>query len=142
MIIKVFIDTASGNGLTFFDNATVEAVRNGMRVWEEKTNRTISFVETNRIDATVTINWTKTLGGERIGVTYYTPGIISGSITLMPSGVLLRNQIRTMHELGHIIGLNHSTDVMSVMNRYEHYLANITNEDAEQAISIIRNYQK
>lgn len=143
LTIKVFLDTESGRGLPFFDNATIEAVRNGMRVWEEKTNNTVSFVETNkRYDAIVTINWTRTFGGEWAGVTYYIPGRIGGAITLMPSGVLLRNQLRAMHELGHVFGLNHSIDVMSVMNQYEHYFSNVTDEDAQQVIDIVRNYQK
>jgi predicted Zn-dependent protease len=139
--IRVFIDESSGKGLTFFDNYTVSDVRVALKTWENRT-KVIQFIEIdNGKIADIVIKWSSNLttvrGKKVVGEAWYRVENIGGTIYLLPSGVSCRNQNRAMHEIGHLFGLNHSTDYMSVMYQYESCAQSITNEDVNKTLTLL-----
>jgi hypothetical protein len=143
---EVFLDEKSGEGLIWFSNSTVSDVRTGMKIWEEKTNRLIKFEEIRGESAAdLVIKFSgymneSTPGFKTVGEAYTYLGQMRGTIYILPSSLSCRNQGRAMHEIGHIIGLNHSTDYRSVMHPIESCVQNITDEDARTAINLIDQF--
>jgi predicted Zn-dependent protease len=143
---EVFIDMKSGESMLWFSEKTVEDVRAAMKIWEEKTNHIINFEEVRAEQvADVTIKFSESFnasspGKKIIGEAYVYFGEVRGIIYIQPSAISCRNQVRAMHELGHIIGLNHSTDYKSVMYPIESCAQNITEEDAKIAINLIKQF--
>jgi len=139
--IRVFIDESSGKGLTFFDNFTVSDVRVALKVWENRT-KVIQFIDVNNEKvADITIKWSSNLtsepGKKTVGEAWYRSGLIGGILYLLPSGMSCRNQNRAMHEIGHLFGLNHSTDYMSVMYQYESCAQSITDDDVNKTLTLL-----
>jgi len=143
---EVFLDVKSGEGLLWFSNATVNDVRTAMRIWEEKTNQMIKFEEIRGESAAdIVIKFSgsfneSTAGMKTTGEAYVYLGQIRGKIYMLPSDLSCRNQVRAIHEIGHIIGLNHSSVYMSAMHPTESCVQNITDEDAAQAIELISQF--
>jgi len=138
--LRFFMDLDSGKGLLYFDNYTINDARTALKIWEEKT-KIIEFIEVNNEKvADITIKWTsnltKVLGTKTVGEAWYREGEIGGTVSLLPSGMSCRNQNRAMHEIGHLFGLNHSTNYMSVMYQYESCLQNVTDEDVKEVLEI------
>lgn len=138
--LRVFIDESSGKGLLYFDNYTITDTKTALKIWEERT-KIINFVEVeNEKVADMIIKWssnlTKTPGKKTVGEAWYREQEIGGTIYLLPSGMSCRNQGRTMHEIGHLFGLNHSTNYLSVMYNIESCAQNITDEDVSNVLKI------
>jgi hypothetical protein len=140
---EIYLDEKSGEGLIWFTNSTVNDARTAMRIWEERTNHLIKFEEIRgEAAADVVIKFSGSLnestpGFKTVGEAYTYRDQVRGTIYILPSSLSCRIQGRVMHEIGHIIGLNHSEDYMSVMYPVESCVQNITDEDARAAINII-----
>jgi len=140
---ETFLDVKSGEGLIWFTNSTVSDARTAMRIWEEKTNNLIKFEEIRGEPAAdMVIKFSGSLnesnpGFKTVGEAYIYLGQVRGTIYVLPSSLPCRNQGRIMHEIGHIIGLNHSEYYMSVMYPIESCVQNITDEDGRAAIDLI-----
>lgn len=138
--LRVFIDENSGKGETFFDNSTVADVRTALKIWEERT-KILEFIGvSNEKVADIVIKWSSNLttkpGVKVVGEAWYRTDTIGGTVYLLPSGMSCRNQNRAMHEIGHLFGLNHSTDYQSIMYQYESCAQNITDEDVSSVLKI------
>lgn len=140
---EVYLDEKSGEGIIWFSNSTISDTRTAMRIWEERTDNLIKFEEIHgEAAADVVIKFSSSLnestpGFKTVGEAYTYRGQVRGTIYILPSSLSCRTEGRVMHEIGHIIGLNHSDDYMSVMYPVESCVQNITDEDASTAISII-----
>lgn len=143
---EVFLDIKSGEGLPWFSNKTLDDVRSGMKIWEERTNHSIKFEEVRGESvADIAIKFSNYFnisspGKKTIGEAFVYLGEIRGTIYLSPSGASCRNQVRAIHEIGHIIGLNHSTAHSSVMYPIESCVQNITDDDARIAVELISQF--
>lgn len=143
---EVFLDTKSGEGLLWFSNETISDVRASMKIWEEKTNHMVKFEEVRGESvADIVIKFSgsfniSSAGVKTTGEAYIYLGQIRGKIYILPSSMSCRNQVRAIHEIGHIIGLNHSSVYTSVMHPTESCVQNITNEDAAEAIRLISQF--
>jgi predicted Zn-dependent protease len=143
---EVFLDVKSGEGLAFFSNATVEDIRAALAIWEEKINHVINFEEVRGESvADIVIKLSESFnasseGKKTVGEVFVYLGEVRGIIYILPSAMSCRNQIRAMHEIGHIIGLNHTTAYGSIMYPVESCVQNITSEDATAAIELISQF--
>jgi len=143
---EAYLDVKSGEGLLWFTNETISDVRTSMRIWEEKTNYMLKFEEVKGepvadivIKFTDSFN-TSSTGTKTTGEAYIYLGQIRGKVYILPSSISCRNQVRTIHELGHIIGLNHSANYNSAMHPTESCVQNITDQDAADAIQLISQF--
>lgn len=143
---EVFLDVNSGEGIIWFSNSTVSDVRTAMRIWEEKANHLIKFEEIRGESAAdIVIKFTNSFnvsspGAKTTGEAFVYLGQIRGEIYILPSDLTCRNQVRAIHEIGHIIGLNHSSVYMSVMHPTESCAQSITDEDVAEAIRLISQF--
>jgi len=146
MPLKVYLDRESGRDISWFGEDDLNDFRSATRIWEEKTDRTVSFVETNnREEADIIVEWVRKLnvtrgikivgeGGPSVIDTGLFNLTIAGEIYLVPSDVSCRNVNRGLHELGHVLGLDHTDDREDIMYPYESCLLVIT----EGAIKTIK----
>ena len=141
---KFYINFSSGTGLIWFDNSTITNVRDGIYAWQYATNNLIQFTEVNNSNADIAISFTsginQTATSKTIGETYSREGLIKGSIQIVPQGPPCRNIGIIMHEIGHIIGLDHNeTNRFDIMYPLQSYGCdqNISSYDSEQAKKLI-----
>jgi hypothetical protein len=132
---------------TIPDNCTgleLQEVVLAMNIWKEKTNGLVYFIDSNSNDADVIIdclsNSSSIREGGRIirkvaegGPTFvYDTGLFNlttkGKIHLYTSTVGCDRPIIPLHEIGHVLGLDHSDNPDSVMYEYEECNQDITPE--------------
>jgi|GEM_PF-791622 predicted Zn-dependent protease len=122
MPIKVFIDTSCSK-------SKVESIKEAMRIWEEVTNYLIKF-EVVEKDYQVMIKCSNFLeeseGYSTIGeakpiliYTGYFHLIENASIVFLKRRISCVRPIVELHELGHVLGLDHVNDSKNVMYPYE-----------------------
>jgi len=141
---KFYINVSSGIGVTWFGNSTLRDVRDGFNAWQSATDNLIQFNEVNDSNADIIVEFTgelnKTPSTKTIGETFVRTGLIKGSIQIVPQGVPCRNSGILIHELGHIIGLEHNqTNRFDIMYSLQSYGCdqNISSYDAEEAKKLI-----
>jgi hypothetical protein len=138
--LRFFIDENSGKNLQFFDNSTIADARAALMIWEDRV-KVIEFTEVeNEKIADIVIKWSSNLttfpGLKTVGEAWHRLETVSGIVYLLPSGMSCRNQNRAMHEIGHLFGLNHSTNYQSIMYQYESCAQNVTDEDVNAVLKI------
>ena len=131
MPLKVYIDLESAAGLIRFSQEDVNDFRTAMINWEDETDGTISFIETgDEENADITIEWARRLddvgsiktvgeGGPVVVNTGLFNLTVAGKITLVPGDASCKNVNIGMHELGHVLGLDHTDDPEDVMYPFE-----------------------
>jgi len=123
---KFYINESSGAGLQWFSNDIIKNVRDGVYIWQYETDNMLQFYEVNDSNADIVIQFVSGISQnsttKTIGETYVKTGLIKGNIQIVPQGVPCRNVGITMHELGHVIGLDHNTtnrfDIMYPLQSY------------------------
>lgn len=145
MPIKTFLDVASGSGINSFSISNVENARDAMMRWQERTNGTISFEEVSSPEeADLVIQWVRTFGvrqGTKIlgegGPTVRDTGLfnmtVRGEINIVAQRSTCLDFDTVLHELGHVIGFDHSTYLNDVM----YPLASCTQDITDSEVSTI-----
>jgi len=121
-----------------------QEVLDAERIWAEKTNGIVSFVNSNSNDADVIVDCLKDPSSIREGrriirkvgeggpSSVYDTGLFNlttkGKIYLFTSTVGCDRPIIAIHEMGHVLGLDHSDNPDSVMYEYEECTQDITPE--------------
>lgn len=121
MPIKFYMNVSSGQGLRDFGDDDLQYVRSATRIWEDRTDGIISFLEvSNPSQSELNITWFAALeeiqGGKVVGEggpnrAFSTGGIFTliegGEIFLIPSDDDCLGINRPVHEIGHVLGLGH-----------------------------------
>lgn len=126
MPLKVYLNISGALELPQFTTSNVESVREAMEKWEDETNKTVSFVEvTNFEESDVVVNWVKTfeVGGRKVlgegGPVVRDTGLfnltVRGEIYLLTQKVKCLDVVTAMHEIGHVLGFDHSKNPEDVM---------------------------
>ena len=141
-----YINTTSGIGVSRFDNNTLKDVRNGFNAWQLATNSLIQFTEVNYSNASIEVSFVDELNRSTstitIGETFVRSGLIKGTIQIVPQALSCRNTGIMIHEIGHIIGLEHNqTERSDIMYPLQNLACgqSISSYDAEHAKMLIED---
>jgi hypothetical protein len=133
MPIKFYLDIDSAKNIPWFRDSNIENVLEAFDIWSNLTNRKISFVRTlNKSDAQIIVSWSRNLTitnttsrtvGEGGPIEIVDTGFFNLTIkaiaNILPAGIKCIDVNRALHELGHVLGFDHTDNPLDIMYPYE-----------------------
>ncbi len=151
MPVKFYMNLDSASDISWFGEMNVNDILDAFAQWSVASGGKVAFARTySEGDAQIIVDWNKSIAplngstnravGEGGPTLLVDTGLfnltLKGEIHLLPAGTQCLDTERALHELGHVLGFDHTDDPYSVMYPYESCRGEITSSEAKTLGSI------
>ncbi len=150
MPVMYYLDLESGKKVPWFkEDFNVPNVIEAFDTWSQATGSRLSFIRTyDEDDTQITVSWTTNLNatnttrgvGEGGPIALVDTGLFNlttkAVMHMLPAGTKCVDVNRALHELGHVLGFDHTSDSEDIMYPYESCSRRITDKETRTLESL------